>query len=126
MANPIFPVSNDMPQNLMIGVAGTYKNNLISFEPDAGGESIERPKYLSVPRVYSGCQMVVNQAQRDDLINFFENTILFGAVKFDWKDPFSNAVRVCKLKNMTDAPLNSVGTDYTLYEVSFDLEVLPS
>lgn len=126
MANPIFPVSNDMPQNIMIGVQGSYKNNVISFEPDAGGEVIERPKYLSVPRVYPGCEMVVTQAQRDDLINFFENTILFGTVKFDWKDPFTNAVRVCKLRNFSDRPVNSVGTSSTLYEVSFDLEVLPS
>lgn len=120
MSNPIFPVSNSMPQDISIEVDSRYQNNLIEFEPEKG-ETLDRARYLSVPMHFSGARMHLSTtAQRDTLDTFFKTTIRYGSIIFDWKHPMTQAAAECKMKNLSIRKLSDES-----YEATFDLEVLP-
>lgn len=122
MANPIWPVSNSMPQDILVDASAAYQNNLIEFEPDKG-ESIERARYLAVPMKFSSARVVLTTvAQLQDIYYFFETTIRFGSIVFDWKHPLLQTARECKIKNLTH---KSLGNANGPFEVTFDLEVMP-
>lgn len=122
MANPLWPVSNNMPQDITLGVDSKYADNVISFQPDKG-TTLNRARYLAVSRFYEGCKLYLTSAQRDDLVTFWETTTRFGTIKFEWKDPFSQTSKECKISNYSDRALMPVPNG--LFECTFDLEVLP-
>lgn len=129
MADPIWPVGSEMPQDIQIDGTATYQDNIISFEPDKG-QSIDRARFLAVSQFFTGAKVILSSTANytavqklTALLSFWESDITFGALKFDWKHPITQAARKCKIKNLSYKSLsNSSGS----FEVTFDLEVLPT
>lgn len=120
MPNPSFPVSNSMPQDILIDHDMEYQENLIEFEPDKG-ESLDRARYLSVPMHFKGAKMILTSlAQRNDLDAFFKTTIRYGSIVFDWKHPQTQAAAECKMKRLRFRAIS-----ISDFEATFDLEVMP-
>lgn len=120
MPNPSFPISNNMPQNILLENDGQYQDNLVSFQPTKG-ESLDRARYLAVQMNFKGARLILTSLEQfTDLDTFFKTTIRYGSLVFDWKHPITNAAAVCKMKNLVIHPMS-----ISDFEATFDLEVLP-
>lgn len=76
---------------------------------------------------YHSYNMIFTKDQLETFIDFFENTIGFGSLKFDINNPLDvGGVMTCRFVVGDDVPFNVNYDDNTLdYLVNFSLEELP-
>lgn len=121
MADPVWPVTNNMPQDLLIdGCADAYQESEIAFAPDKGPE-ILRSRFSAISQYFTG-RLVLTPAQFTDLRTFYFTTCKRTA-RFDWKDPFTQQTAKCRIRKFSWVPHGTAAGGP--FEVNLTLEVLP-
>jgi len=101
------------------GYQESYKDNVIRSEIDAGPMKT-RQRYTRAQRMIQSSFLFTN-AQKTIFSSFF-NSIQGGALPFNWTDPVSGTAIVVR---MTGAVSGPEYVNFDLWQVSFQVEVLP-
>ena len=121
MANAVYPPS--LPQSQQLGTEVFLLGSPSIRTPTDGGPAITRPRYTSAPEGMS-TPVTFTQAQKITFDGFYTTTINMGADPFEWEDPVTDAIRVCRFLAKPRFSQSS-GAKGRIYTSSFELELLP-
>lgn len=76
----------NLPQVLRLdGLSAEKQTNVVRTQMDAGPEKIRR-RYTVASKYFNG-SVILTEAQREILEDWFDNTLASGALRFKMKDP---------------------------------------
>jgi len=108
-----------------IGAEMSQQDSVVK-SPTEFGPGKQRKRYTATSQYYSGT-MLVTKDQRDKLQDFFQNTVGFGAIPFDFTSPEDNSTLV-PARFMSPPSYSALvgGPDgVALWRASIQLEILP-
>lgn len=121
---PDWPVS--LPQSLPLNVQETSVDGRIRSEMDAGQPKVRR-RYTAEVKHYQidGSRFVLDEAQRDDLEDFYITTLKLGTLQFTWDEPWSGAgARTFRFVERPQYTVITAGPSRK-FSTAFSLEELP-
>lgn len=125
MANPLWPAS--LPQTPFGNDAPTYTpvDNILRSKMQ-GGVDKSRPLFTATSAMIT-ITLMLNQAQRNTLVDDFLKTTLGYVLPFDWIDFRTGAAATYRYGGTALPAETYIGQDATgtWWKVSFDLELMP-
>ena len=123
MANQTWPSS--LPQKpLQEGYEERGPANLLRTQMDKGPPKVRRRTTAS-PRNFS-VQFQLDESQVSTFVDFVDQTLKGGALKFDMEQPRTGTTKEFRIiAGQGEAPYRITNLGGIIYQVSFDLEILP-
>lgn len=118
MSDAVWPLS--LPQDVDRPYVDTMADNVIRTPMEAGPAKT-RPRSTAGVRTIGGT-MLLTQAQTETFQTFFEDTVRFGALRFDFPDPRTGETAVVRFTR----PPQLTHVAGPTWSLRLDLEVLPS
>lgn len=115
---------NTLP-GIEIGAEMSQQDSVVK-SPTEFGPGKRRKRFTATSQYYSGT-MLLTKAQRDTLQTFFQNTLGFGALAFDFTNPEDNSTLVAARFMSPPSYSALVGGPggVGLWRASVQLEILP-
>lgn len=119
MTIPAWPAT--LPQNLLVDGFQNSPPDLILRSSMEVGPAKQRRRATAGVRPVQG-KIIVNETQLAEFIEFFDDDLLSGSLRFSWVDPLDGATAV-EMRFTEVPPWTPV--DPGIYEIVMSLEILP-
>jgi hypothetical protein len=121
---PAWPIS--LPQTFLVESLRDFRRQRQSLHhPTDVGPGISRQRTTAYSEFFSG-QMHMTPDQYDTLVAFYDQTLLGGALAFDWQHPLTGDPKSIKFNLLVEDHLNVVAVERPdLWRVHMAFEILP-
>jgi hypothetical protein len=119
MADVTWPV--DLPQNLLVaGYMRKPQSARVRTPMDSGPPKVRRINTAVIQAVTGS--ITVNTAQRNIFWTFYNDTIGYGSLAFNWTDPVT--LSAVEMRFGEEEP-SEIALDAGIFQIALPLEILP-